>query len=198
MGVISMPSVSLGWHHPLTDCGFRTGFTMGYSQRKWDRVGWRGGAGIWFHLLFTNPPSSPSACFVSGSHCWACIPHPVCFFLYLFLLNNRKWEFRRCLRCFFLCVFFPLTNQIWSPASILKMLSAFASLHFAAIIFNIPIITQCYPHSQWLSLHAFQQISKNFPWSPASKTAALCHIHMEIASTETYTPTHSYCQQTVN
>lgn len=120
------------------------------------------------------------------------------FFLYLFLLNNRKWEFRRCLRCFFLCVFFPLTNQIWSPASILKMLSAFASLHFAAIIFNIPIITQCYPHSQWLSLHAFQQISKNFPWSPASKTAALCHIHMEIASTETYTPTHSYCQQTVN
>lgn len=122
----------------------------------------------------------------------------VFFFLYLFLLNNRKWEFRRCLRCFFFCVFFPLTNQIWSPASILKMLSAFASLHFAAIIFNIPIITQCYPHSQWLSLHAFQQISKNFPWSPASKTAALCHIHMEIASTETYTPTHSYCQQTVN
>lgn len=85
MGVISMPSVSLGWHHPLTDCGFRTSFTMGYSQRKWDRVGYRGGAGIWFHLLLTNPPSSLSACFVSGSHCWACIPHPVCFFCFFFL-----------------------------------------------------------------------------------------------------------------
>lgn len=38
IGVISMPSVSLGWHHPLTECGFWTNFTTKFLtvKMKWD------------------------------------------------------------------------------------------------------------------------------------------------------------------
>lgn len=39
LGSISMPNVSIEWHHPLIDCGFRTYSTMGYLLWKWDRMG---------------------------------------------------------------------------------------------------------------------------------------------------------------
>lgn len=56
MGVISMPRVSLGWHHPVTDCGFRMNFSVECLLWKWVRVEWRCGERIWFHTLSTSPP----------------------------------------------------------------------------------------------------------------------------------------------
>lgn len=55
MGVISMPRVSLGWHHPVTDCGFRMNFSVEYLLWKWVRVKWRCAERIWFHTLSASP-----------------------------------------------------------------------------------------------------------------------------------------------
>lgn len=125
MGVISMPRVSLEWHHPVTDCGFRMSFTVEYLLWKWVRVEWRCGARIWFHTLSTIPPI-PFYSF----HLLT-----LCFY---WNLGNRKF---RCCSFFFLfphplLIRFMLQHLCWG-------ISHFSASHYFT---ETPSVIQSHSH----------------------------------------------------